>query len=188
MHWRTWSGVRSVRRTQPMTSMHAWILPARVRYVVGLTLSRYSSSTVPRNPSDTATWLRAADRCAPSPRSSRRTVRARPPSCDPWPRRSDVCPWRGRGDLTPELPRAILAVMMLPAPFVRRLPFVAMMFLLSGAPSSIRYKRPQKGHSIGTLSGPQTARYGIIGHSSIIEKRRDSTVPKTRKRWNHAVL
>ena len=44
MHLRIWSGVRSVRRIQPMTSMHAWILPARVRYVVGLTLSRYSSS------------------------------------------------------------------------------------------------------------------------------------------------
>ena len=36
MHLRIWSGVRSVRRIQPMTSMHAWILPARVRYVVGL--------------------------------------------------------------------------------------------------------------------------------------------------------
>ena len=64
-------------------------------------------------------------------------------------------------DLTPELPRAILAVddasrTLRASSAVRRHDVPP----LSGAPSSIRYKRPQKGHSIGTLSGPQTARYG----------------------------
>lgn len=40
MQWRMCSGVMSLSRTWPITSVQALILPARVRYVVGLTRVR----------------------------------------------------------------------------------------------------------------------------------------------------
>lgn len=48
---------------------------------------------------------------------------------------------------------------MPPDPFVRRLPLAAMMFLPVGSAFGHLPQAPSQGHPIGTLSGPQTARY-----------------------------
>lgn len=48
---------------------------------------------------------------------------------------------------------------MLPDPFVRHLPLAAMIFLPVGSAFGHLPQAPSQGHSIGTLSEPQTARY-----------------------------